>query len=92
MLLTKSMRIVTPQVLGIIVAVAPRLISYRIEPQDHIVQECSQIILYNESKTRSYRTLKARRDCIIQRASMRGKKMKESMQSNVSAYSSEVQM
>ena len=38
-LLTKSIGIVTPLVLSIIVVVALRLISYRSRPQDHIVQE-----------------------------------------------------
>ena len=38
-LLTKSIGIVTPLMLSIIVAVAPRLISYREGPRDHIVHE-----------------------------------------------------
>ena len=37
-LLTKLMGIITPQILSIVVVVAPRLISYRYRPQDHIVQ------------------------------------------------------
>ena len=38
-LLTKSIGIVTPLILSIVVAVAPRLISYKEESRDHIVRE-----------------------------------------------------
>ena len=46
-LLTKEMWIVTPQILGIVVCVAPRLILYRNKLLDHIVQR---------QVARSYRT------------------------------------
>ena len=74
-LLTKSIGIVTPQILSVVVVVAPRLISYKSKPPDCIARNKPQDLIVHEQAIRSYRTW----------ASMRGRKRKETRQSNVAA-------
>ena len=54
-LLTKEIWIVTPLVLGIVVCVAPRLISYHSPSSDHIVQ------VKQREVARLYRTCRTKR-------------------------------
>ena len=75
-LLTKSTGIWTPLILSIVVAVAPRLISYRKEPRDHIVQE---------RPGRLYRT-QTKLEIVSYMGFGVGEVRKEAMQSDVSAY------
>ena len=53
-LLTKPMGIVTPQILSIVVVVAPRLISYKIiETRSYHTVPSNQIVSYRASVVRS---------------------------------------
>ena len=67
-LLTKVIGIVTPLILSIVVVVALRLISYRSQLQDHIVQRLA---------ARSYRTRDSDQICIIHGLRCKEEKKKE---------------
>ena len=76
-LLTKSIGIVTPLILSIVVVVAPRLISYTNQKRDNIVQQDRhEITLYGVQVNRLSRTW----------ASMIGKEEKKMEQSDMSVW------
>ena len=94
-LLTKSIGIVTPLVLSIVVVVARRLISYNERSLDRIIHQTGTRQVANcivhESDNRYYCTRDVCEICIVHELQWWGREEKEMKQSNVSAYS-EVQL